>query len=189
MTPKKMTHAAFLSTFLPDVSIKQYKGIDDLLLTNLKTVNLFVGRNGTGKTFILEAIDEQVIEIFGGWHRNVWSRYVGVQELNLEKLGSLPKTESPVILLIKNIEMGLHYTEFSPLWIKLIDFAILHRIQLFITTHSYECIESLIDVCKYRYPNEDLVRLFRIEKKERHEAYAFTQEQLAAAIESGVEIR
>lgn len=188
-----MTHTDSLPLFLLDVSIKQSHGIDGLSLTNLKTVNLFTGKNGSEKlsilTSILEAIDEQVIEILGGWNKTIWSRYVGVEELNLERLGSLPETQFPVILLIKNIEMGLHYTEFSSLWIKLIDFAILHSIQLFITTHSYECIESLINVCKHRYPNEDLVRLFRIEKKERYKAYAFTQEQLAAAIESSLEIR
>lgn len=184
-----MNNTAFLSHFLPDVSINQFKDIDALSLTNLKTVNLFTGKNGSGKTSILEAIDEQVIEILGGWTRNIHSRYQGVEVLNLEKLCALPNTEFPVILLIKNIEMGLHYTEFSPLWIKLIDFAISHGVQLFITTHSYECVECLIDVCKDRYPGKDLVRLFRIEKKDRYEAYGYTQKQLAAAIESKLEVR
>lgn len=172
-----------------DVSITQFGDIDTLSLTNLKTVNLFVGKNDSGKTSILGAIEEQAIEILGGWYRIIWSRYQGVGVLNLERLELLPKTEFPVILLIENIEMGLHYTEFSPLWIRLVDFALLHNIQLFITTHSYECIEALMDVCKDKYPDRDLIRLFRIEKKERHKAYAFTQEQLEAAIESNFELR
>lgn len=184
-----------LKPFFPNISINlptnqftSFEGINNLLLTDLKTVNLFVGKNGCGKSSILEAIDEQMIES-AGLSKSIWNKYQGARDLNLEMLKSAPEDQFPVVLLIDDIETRLHHTEFSHLWISLIDFAISHSIQLFVTTHSYECIADLVDVCKNQYPGEDLVRLFRIEKNEQHEAYGFTQEQLAAAIESRLEVR
>ena len=183
------------------ISIHQFKNTDTLLLSGLKRINLFTGRNGCGKTSILEAIDKQMIERVG-WDKSIWNKYQGTRELNFEKLESLPKDQFPNTLLIDNIEMGLHYSEYPSLWVSLIDFAALHNIQLFITTHSYECIESLVNVCKHQYPGEELIRLFRIEKEEwlfrvyngtklpiRYNAYAYTQEQLVAAIENNLELR
>jgi len=41
---------------LPDLQIVNFKGIDNLSISNLGRVNLLVGRNGIGKTTILEAI-------------------------------------------------------------------------------------------------------------------------------------
>lgn len=182
---KRMTRPTRIS----DISIPQFCGTDTLSLTDLKTVNLFVGKNVCGKTSIPEAIDEQMMEVTGNWYKSMWNKYRGTDELNLKKLESRPKEEFPSILVIKDIEMGMHYTEFCPLWIELIDFAILHSIQLFVTTHSYECIEALVDVCKNRYPDKNLIRLFRIEKKKGYKIYALTQEQLVAAIDSKLEIR
>ena len=42
---------------LADFTIKNFRGIKELTLPSLKRVNLFVGKNGVGKTSVLEAVD------------------------------------------------------------------------------------------------------------------------------------
>lgn len=37
------------------INIQNYRGINDLLIDDLKQINIFVGRNGSGKTSVLEA--------------------------------------------------------------------------------------------------------------------------------------
>ena len=50
---------------LPDLSIKGFRGIEQLSIPRLGHVNLFVGKNGTGKTTLLEAI--RVYAARGSW--------------------------------------------------------------------------------------------------------------------------
>lgn len=42
---------------LTDFTIKNFRGIKELTLPSLKRVNLFVGKNGVGKTSVLEAVE------------------------------------------------------------------------------------------------------------------------------------
>lgn len=180
----------------PHISMHEFSGIETLLLTKLKKINLFTGRNMRRKKSILEAIDKQMQVIEGvGWDKGIWNSCQGIKELSLEKLKSVSKDQFPNTLLIDNIDMGLTHSDGDALWVSLINFAALHNIQLFITTHSYECIESLVNVCEHQYPGENLIRLFRIEEEKwrfrvfngtklprRYNVYTFTQEQLSAAI-------
>ena len=41
---------------LPDLHIKGFRGIKDLLISRLGRVSLLAGKNGTGKTTVLEAV-------------------------------------------------------------------------------------------------------------------------------------
>ncbi|MCY4576394.1 MAG: AAA family ATPase [Chloroflexi bacterium] len=42
---------------LPDLQIKGFRGIDDLMIPKLGRVTLFTGKNGVGKTTVLEAVE------------------------------------------------------------------------------------------------------------------------------------
>lgn len=41
---------------IESINIKNYRGIQELNITNLKRINILVGNNNAGKTSLLEAI-------------------------------------------------------------------------------------------------------------------------------------
>jgi AAA15 family ATPase/GTPase len=99
------------------------------------------------------------------------------------------------VLLIDEIENGLHYSTLSILWKAILKAALDNHVQLFITTHSYECIEAMIEICykKYQSPtlNKDFISLFRIDRnsKGQHRAFQYEADTLQAGIEKDFEIR
>lgn len=52
------------------------------------------------------------------------------------------------ILLIDEIDTGLHYSIMADMWKLVIQTAIKEDIQVFATTHSYDCIQGLAEVCR-----------------------------------------
>lgn len=92
------------------------------------------------------------------------------------------------ILLIDEIENGLHYSSLEILWRAILKTAELYNVQLFITTHSQECIAALSSV--YSENQNDNIRLYRIEKgKDSHKAFKYSAEMIAAGMESNYEVR
>jgi AAA15 family ATPase/GTPase len=57
-------------------------------------------------------------------------------------------TDKPKYLFIDEIENGLHYSVQKALWEILLNYAIEHQAQIFITTHSYEILTHLKEVCE-----------------------------------------
>lgn len=93
------------------------------------------------------------------------------------------------ILLIDELENGFHYRTLSTLWKALIAAAKEFNVQIFATTHSYECIKSLKE--KLIEENDsDFAMLYRIERdKEDHEVIMIDQKSLISSIESDWEVR
>ena len=100
------------------------------------------------------------------------------------------------ILFIDEIENGLHYKTIEVLWKSILRAAIENNVQIFATTHSYECIVSFSKayneysgrVCR---DDEEIISLFRIErdKKGKHHAFYYPPETLAAGINNDFEVR
>jgi AAA15 family ATPase/GTPase len=97
------------------------------------------------------------------------------------------------ILLIDEIENGLHFRTLSILWKAVLKAALDNNVQLFITTHSYECIEALTEIYEENTLNleEDFITLFRIDKddKGQHLAFQYETDVLLAGIEKNFEVR
>lgn len=92
------------------------------------------------------------------------------------------------ILLIDEIEIGLHYTTLVPLWKLIFTACKQSDIQVFATTHSYECVEAFSKIQVEM--NDDASKLFRIQKKDgQHKAFGTDIQALEAGIESGLEVR
>jgi AAA15 family ATPase/GTPase len=92
------------------------------------------------------------------------------------------------ILLIDEIENGFHYSSLEILWRAILKTSELYNVQLFITTHSQECIAALSSV--YSENQDDNIRLYRIEKGENsHKAFKYSPEMIAAGMESNYEVR
>ena len=92
------------------------------------------------------------------------------------------------ILLIDEIENGIHHSVMTELWKTVADLAERYNVQLFATTHSIECILSAFEAFCLREPYDfSLHRLEQIKGKIR--AVKYDKEILRAAIETNLEVR
>ena len=107
-------------------------------------------------------------------------------------LASISKNQNG-ILIIDEIENGFHYSAVSVLWKAVFRMASENNVQLFIVTHSYECIESFVNVHQTMKSElgEDFVSLFRIEKnaKGEHKAFQYEADILLVGVEEQFEVR
>lgn len=92
------------------------------------------------------------------------------------------------VVLIDEIENGLHHSVMPKVWRAIGDAAHHFNAQLFATTHSFECIKAahtgLLESKSYDF------RLHRLERvKDTIGAVSYDQENLESAIEQGLEVR
>jgi predicted ATP-dependent endonuclease of OLD family len=91
------------------------------------------------------------------------------------------------IALIDEVEIGMHRDSLPVLWGALRDASEAANIQIFATTHSYECIQAAAATFKER---PDLFQLIRLIKTDDGiKALCFSGEEIEAAIEYGAEVR
>jgi AAA15 family ATPase/GTPase len=94
------------------------------------------------------------------------------------------------VLLIDEIENGLHYSTLKTLWKSLLKALEVYHVQLFATTHSNECISALAFSHEIADNESDNIRLYRIEKQEnKHEAFEYQPAMISAGIDSNIEMR
>jgi len=93
------------------------------------------------------------------------------------------------VVLIDEIETGLHHSIQEKLWTGIFNWSEKLNVQVFVTTHSDECIKAFSNsVDKTLFGSE--VKLFRIERKdEKFKAVEYTQELLSESLESKWEVR
>jgi predicted ATPase len=89
------------------------------------------------------------------------------------------------VLLVDEIDTGLHYSVLAKMWRLVLETSARLDIQVFATTHSRDCVESLAQVS--RDGGHD-ISLQRVER-EREQAVAFTESELMRAAERGIEVR
>lgn len=92
------------------------------------------------------------------------------------------------ILLVDEIDTGLHYSILGQLWLLVINAAKQSGIQVFATTHSFDCIRGLAWVCENYPALRDDISLQKIETS-LDEAVALDAEQIIIATEQGIEVR
>ncbi len=95
------------------------------------------------------------------------------------------------ILLIDEIENGLHHSSQEVLWDAIFEASKEFNTQIFATSHSMECIKALSEsYSKFKIDGEDSVRLFRIEKGDNEfNVVSYSHEILKASLESDWEVR
>ncbi len=92
------------------------------------------------------------------------------------------------ILLLDEIDTGIHWTRMADMWRLVIEAARQNNTQVFATTHSYDCIKGLAWVCD-NYPDlAEYVSLQSI-KPELDESVAMPGERLPFAIGQEIEVR
>lgn len=89
------------------------------------------------------------------------------------------------VLLIDDIDTGLHYSVMEGMWRMLSEAATARSVQVFATTHSRDCWESLAAIAQ---GNDCDVTIQRIDRS-RGEAVTFSREAIVVAAERNIEVR
>lgn len=92
------------------------------------------------------------------------------------------------ILLIDEIDTGLHYSVLSKMWHLVKTTSERLNIQVFATTHSRDCYESLASISRDEISEGSCVTIQRVERNTRI-AISFSEQEIVAASERGIEVR
>ena len=95
------------------------------------------------------------------------------------------------IILIDEIENGLHATALEHLWSIIKEGSEAYNVQIFATTHSLECVRTFSNIFNQEVLPTDTSRLFRIEKSQSDEfkAFKYNAEVLKASVDNNWEVR
>ncbi|MCA6611263.1 MAG: AAA family ATPase [Pseudanabaena sp. M158S2SP1A06QC] len=147
----------------------------------IKRIASLIGKNaykGTRGSFIVQTPDNQRIPI-GSMGDGMW-RILG--------LALAIVNAKDGVLLVDEIDTGLHFTVMSDMWKMLWETAKRLNVQIFATTHSNDCWTSLADIANAENPSEDGITIHRVEKGKPH-SIIFTERQIAIAAERHIEVR
>jgi len=92
------------------------------------------------------------------------------------------------ILLVDEIDTGLHYSVMAEMWRMVRDTAERLDVQVFATTHSRDCVESLAAISRSDVTNNSEVSIQRIERGSS-QAISFTERDIVIAAKRAIEIR
>ncbi len=94
------------------------------------------------------------------------------------------------VLLIDEIDTGLHYTAMADMWRVIFAAAKEFQVQVFATTHSYDCVHSLATVCtpEDTSNSNNRVSIQRIEAG-KHKAIPYDETEIRLAAERKIEVR
>jgi len=92
------------------------------------------------------------------------------------------------ILLIDDIDTGLHHSVMEKMWKLVYETAKRLNIQVFATTHSRDCYESLASVCREHDLKHSDVTIQRMERS-KSQSVAYSEEEIKAAAEFQIEVR
>lgn len=95
------------------------------------------------------------------------------------------------IVVIDEFDNGLHYSAHKLMWQVLLRFIESRDIQLFVTTHNLECLQSLKNVLQNDETLQDLANVYNIVKTQQQgfQSYRYSFDELKEAINNEIEIR
>ncbi|MFC2146765.1 ATP/GTP-binding protein [Acidobacteriota bacterium] len=149
---------------------------------------------------ILQKVEPQLVDLSIG-AENILYYDIGLnQRLPLNVTGEGLKKILAIILsiynmsggvvLIDEIENGLHYQIQEILWRAIFEAAIAFDVQVFATTHSYENVKAFNAAYEKLDDKGDKIRLFRIEnEKDKARLVDYNKEKIDIAIERDWEVR
>ncbi len=93
------------------------------------------------------------------------------------------------ILLIDEIESGLHYSVQPDMWRLIFETAAKLNVQAFATTHSWDCIEAFQEAAEAHPEEGVLISLRRKQQEEGIAAVLFDEKDLESVTRSYIEVR
>jgi len=92
------------------------------------------------------------------------------------------------VLLVDEIDTGLHYTVMADMWRLISETARALNVQVFATTHSYDCVHSLSAICNSSEEHSNEVTLQRIDLNKK-KTIPFSEDEIKIAAERKIEVR
>ena len=92
------------------------------------------------------------------------------------------------VLLIDEIDTGLHWTVLEDVWRLVIETARKSSMQVFATTHSYDCIRGLAALAESHSALVGDVSIHKIERA-LHKAVRFAEDDIPAIVDQNIEVR
>lgn len=91
------------------------------------------------------------------------------------------------VLLVDEIDTGLHYTVMSRMWTLIYKAARELNVQVFATTHSYDCVYSLAQICS----NADIQKSVTVQRIEvgKQRSVPYDETEIAVAATRDIEVR
>jgi AAA15 family ATPase/GTPase len=90
-------------------------------------------------------------------------------------------------LLVDEIDTGLHYSVMAQMWKLIFDAAKEFNVQVFATTHSYDCVYSLAHICA-KADEGNHVTVQRIETG-KTKAIPYAEYEIKVAADREIEVR
>ena len=91
------------------------------------------------------------------------------------------------VLLVDKIDTGLHYSIMGDMWRMVSEQATALDVQVFATTHSRDCYQSLATIVEPGAPSFE-VTIQRVDSGRGH-AIGFSNEDIVAVADRGIEVR
>lgn len=92
------------------------------------------------------------------------------------------------ILLVDEIDTGLHYSVMRDMWRMVVQTSLELNVQVFATTHSLDCIRGLVEMGSEKPGLFEQVAVHKIDSR-RNQSALFAGDDLEAAVETGLELR
>jgi hypothetical protein len=92
------------------------------------------------------------------------------------------------ILLVDEIDTGLHYSVMGDMWRMVTEAAMASNVQVFATTHSFDCIRGLAWMCE-QYPELGAEVSLQKIVPDLEEAVAFGGQSVIKLVDNGIEVR
>lgn len=166
-----------LSNAVNDVIINKQK---EPIIAALKEIDPDISDIALGKDGIVRVdlnLNQLVpVNLLGDGMINILGLLAYVYDMNL------------TTIFIDEIDSGLHYSSMGVMWKALLKAAVAKEIQLFATTHSYDCIEAYNDALKSLDLREH-ARLLNIGRGEEHELFSSDADLMEFALDKNFELR
>lgn len=92
-------------------------------------------------------------------------------------------------LLVDEIDTGFHYKTITDMWRVVMETAVRLNVQVFATTHSWDCVESFAEALEMQ-EDSSVGALFRLEKRQEEiAAVKYTAHDLSVATRQSIEVR
>ncbi|MDI6049806.1 AAA family ATPase [Flavobacterium sp. XS2P24] len=183
------------------VYVTQYLDLSSNLEKELE--NLIITKQHMSIVDALKSVDVNIVNISLGHNRMIYAD-IGLDRLiPINLLGDGVRRLLAIILAIHNskdgivlideIDNGLHYSTLKSLWKSVLYISKQCNVQVFVTTHNYETIKYLSE-CLVEAEYEiykDTVKTYTVRKLQNgeHKSYGYDFEQFSNAINEDIELR
>lgn len=139
----------------------------------------------------IEALPDGLYLAMKGMHELLPISMAGDGARRVINIISSIASEDYNIVMIDEFDNGLHYTTHKLMWKVLLKFIEKRDIQLFVTTHNLECLQSLEAVLQDDEKLQNLANVYNIAKTqlEGFQAYRYSFDELKEAVNNEIEIR